>query len=305
MEPITATATPTAQTPAGEPIDKTVLPVTEQNAAPEPKKESTSQDPNKPHKIKVDGKEYFLSTEEALTLAQKGYGADKRFNEAHKIKQSTEQFIHLLKTDPMSILLNPNIGIDFKRLAQDYLKKELDKEMLTPEQRELMEVKEKLKLAEEEKKSLSEKESKERENKLVQHYSAEYEKDIIGALQNSGLPKTRGTVKRMAYYMQKGLEQGVELKAVDVVDLVKSDYIQEHNELYGSTDGDTLLKLFGDPTIKKILEANLKKIKGESSAHVPTSSKPGEGEQKKIPAQSLKLEKDEWRKQLDERVNSL
>lgn len=268
------------------------------------KKDANPDNPEKPYKIKVNGKEYNVSLEEALKLAQKGVGADHRFNEAYKLKQQAEQIIHTLKTDPMSILLNPNLGVDFKKLAQEYLAKEIEREMMSPEQRELYETKEKLRQAEEEKKSLAEKEDQARMSKLVEHYSSEYEKDIQATLQTSGLPKTRGTVKRLAYYMQKGLERGVELKAADVIDLVRADYIQEHNELYGSADGDTLLKLFGDPVLKKLMEANLKKVK---SGGVPTpTAKPKSGDEPAILSTPIKkLDKDEWRRELDDHVARL
>lgn len=260
------------------------------------KKDPDAANLEKPYKIKVNGKEYALTLEEALTLAQKGVGADKKFNEAHKIKTQAEQFIHLLKTDPMAILNNPNIGFDFKKAAQDFLAKEIDLEMMTPEQRELHDLKEKLKASEDDKKKQAETEHQEKMERLVAHYSTEYEKDITSTLQTAGLPKTRGTVKRIAYYMDQGLRRGVPLKAADVVDLVRSDIIQEHNELYGAADGDTLLKMFGDPTIKKLMEANLKRIQGgapvtPTQPSAPASSQPVE-----------KLSKDEWRKQLDAKV---
>ena len=266
------------------------------------KKDAHPDDPGKPYKIKVDGKEYNVSIEEALKLAQKGVGADRKFNEAYKLRQQAEQFIHQLKTDPMSILMNPNLGFNFKQMAQDFLAKEIEKEMMSPEQRELFETKEKIRQLEEEKKGAAEKESEARMQQLVSHYSTEYEKDIQSALQTSGLPKTRGTVKRLAYYMQKGLERGVELKAGDVIDLVRADYIQEHNELYGATDGDTLLKMFGDQTLKKIMEANLKKVKGGDS--LPPTRTKSEGPAI-LSTPTKRMDKDEWREQLDKHVSQL
>jgi len=266
------------------------------------KKDANPENPEKPYTIRVSGKNYNVSLEEALTLAQKGVGADAKFGEATRMRQQAEQVIHLLKTNPMAILNNPNLGLDFKKLAQDFLEKEINREMMTPAERELAEIKEKLAAAENEKKTLAEKESAEREKQLVDHYSAEYEKDIQTTLASSGLPKTRGTVKRLAYYMQKGLERGVELKAGDVVDLVRADYIQEHNELYGNTDGDTLLKMFGDPIIKKLMEANLKRVKG--GGNVPTPSMKT-NPSNVAPSSEQKMDKDEWRKNLDAHVSKL
>jgi len=267
------------------------------------KKETAPADPERPFVFKLEGKEYHLTKDEAERLASKGIGADKKFGEAAKMRQQFEDFVHVLKTDPMSILQNPNLGLDFKRLAQDYLAKEIEKEMMSPEQRELLETKEKIKQMEDEKKKGEEKANQERMQQLVQHYSGEYEKDIQSVLQTSGLPKTRGTVKRLAYYMQKGLERGVELKAGDVIDLVRSDYIQEHNELYGSANGETLLKLFADPVLKKLMEANLKKVKGGDAMSPTLAKKPGTPDILSVPTK--KMDKDEWRAELDRHVNQL
>jgi hypothetical protein len=311
VAPASTTTTPAAPitTEAAEikPVNveagKTETPPEGGKVTGEIKKETNPDNPDKPYKIKVDGKEYNVGLEEALKLAQKGVGADKKFNEAFRLKQQAEQFIHQLKTDPMSILMNPNLGFDFKKMAQDYLAKEIEKEMMTPEQRELYDTKEKLRQIEDEKKQGEEKASQERMQQLVSHYSTEYEKDIQSALQTSGLPKTRGTVKRIAYYMQKGLERGVELKAGDVIDLVRTDYIQEHNELYGSTDGDTLIKMFGDQTLKKLMEANLKKMKGGGNLTPPPTSKKSDPEILSVPTK--KMDKDEWRAELDKHVAGL
>jgi len=311
VAPAAPAATPTAPTEPGSSVKQPVGTETKSPApaapaegkAPEIKKEANPDDPERPFVVKADGKEYHLTKEEAIQLASKGIGADRKFGEAAKMRQQFEDFVHVLKTDPMSILQNPNLGLDFKRLAQDYLAKEIEKEMMSPEQRELLETKEKIKQMEDEKKKGEEKANQDRMQQLVQHYSTEYEKDIQTALQTSGLPKTRGTVKRLAYYMQKGLERGVNLKAGDVIDLVRSDYIQEHNELYGSADGETLLKLFADPVLKKLNEANLKKVKGGDAMSPTLAKKPGTPDILSVPTK--KMDKDEWRAELDRHVNQL
>ena len=302
------TAAPAAPAPAPAAPTSTDAPKLEVVGGDNPpkegevKKEVNPQNPDKPFVIKVDGKEHHLTQDEAVRWAQKGMGADRKFNEAHKIKTQAEQFIHLLKTDPMAILNNQNLGLDFKKLAQDFLAKEIETEMMTPEQKELHETREKLKAAEQEKKQREEEQHQQRTEQLVKHFSSEYEKDITTTLETAGLPKTRGTVKRMAYYMQQGLARGVPLKAADVIDIVRKDYIQEHNELYGAADGDTLLKMFGDPIIKKLMEANLKKMRGgEPPQNPPTPS--GEPQILTVPTQ--KLDKEEWRKSLDKHVASL
>lgn len=261
------------------------------------KKESNPDNPEKPFVIKVDGKEVHLSKEDVIRWAQKGMGVDRKLSEARKKVEVAETFIRLLRENPEAILMNPQImGQErFQKLAQDYLHKQIQKEMMTPEQRELAELKEKLAQEEAAKKELESKTANERMKALTERYNQQYEKDISDTLATSGLPKTRATVKRIAYYLSEGLKRGVELKAADVIDLVRADYTNEIKELYGSLDGDTLAQFLGDENIKKIREAELKKLnpatgRPEVKPAAPVSNEPPK-----------KMTKEEWRAEMDKR----
>lgn len=258
------------------------------------KKEENPVDPAKPYKIKAYGKEMNVSLEELQKLAEKGAGADKKFNDAYRKNQQAEQFFRLLKENPRKVLSDPSIGIDVKKFAEDILMEHINREQMTPEQRELHETKEKMKQYEEEKKAFEKKQADAQMQELVNHHNTAIEKDITTALGSSGLPKTPQTVARMAYYMSEGLKRGVELKASDVTDFVRNDYVQMMNTFFSASDGDALIKLLGDMNVKKINETLIKKM----NPAIPAQQGPVTPVTPVQPKE--KMSRDEWRAHMDQ-----
>lgn len=260
------------------------------------KKEADPANPDKPFTITVRGKEYAMSLEDLKVHASKGIGAESKFQEAHKKTQQVEAFYYTLKNDPMKILNDPNIGVDFQKLAQDFLYEKIQREQMTPEQRELAEAREKLKVAEDEKRANEQKAQQEQMQNLVKHFSESYEKDMTTTLETSGLPKTGHTVKRLAYYLNEGLKNGVQLKCADVVDFVRQDYHRDIGELFSAADGDVVAKFLGEQNIDKLMKARMKQIRGTSDAPavaaVAAADSGGTGE---------RLSKDEWREKMEKK----
>lgn len=277
-----------AKPPAGAPITSAT-------------KEANPDDPTKPFKVVVEGKEYHLSQEEVTRLASKGIGADKKFGEAARIRQQVENFLTTLKEKPMDILMNPKIGLDFKKLAQDFLLKEIEREAMTPEQRELADARKKLQDAEDEKTQNKKQEESATLERLTKEAQVNYEKDIIATLEAEKLPKTRWIVGRIAYYLSEGLKRGVDLGAKDVVPFVRKDVNANIIEMFNVIDGETLAEMLGDGNVKKLNQTLLNKMKN------PGGAKPAGGAAPAKPASapaakpgSDKMSKTEWRKFMDE-----
>jgi hypothetical protein len=187
--------------------------------------------------------------------------SNKKFQEAAKIRKQSEQLINLLKTDPMSVLQHPSLGHDVRKIAEEFLYQRLQEDKMTPAERELMEVKEKLRQKEAEENAVKEAETEKQNATLRAHYEDEYTKDILSTLKVSGLPQTSSTVKKMAYYMYQGLERGVELKASDVVKLVEEDYKRDIQEFITPLDSDRLTNFLSEDLLKKIRSIDLARLK--------------------------------------------
>ena len=212
-------------------------------------------------KLKVKGKEIEVDDAKYQEYAQKGAAATETWQEAARMKREAESFIHKLKNNPMEVLLDPNLGLDFRKIAEEYIWDQIQDEQLSPQEkaardrdREL----EKYKKADEERKGQEEARKKQ---ELHAHYAADYDKQISSALSKSGLPKTTGTVRRMTDYMLHDVRAGISRDPSEYIEQVRQDYISDIQELFGQTDGDTLLKLMGDGTAKKLRESDLKRLK--------------------------------------------
>lgn len=249
----------------------------------------------KKYKVKVDGEELEVDESELLTGYQTRKAADKKFREAAQYRKQAEEFISMLKADPVKVLSHPSIGHDMRKLAEEYLVSQLQEEALSPEQRELKEAKRKLQEYEEQEKRKKQEEEQTQLEKLQSHYAEEYTNKITQALEASTLPKTPMTIKRMAYYLHRGLEMGIPVDVKDAAELVKQDYIEEQKNLFGALDEDTLVTLLDKGVLDKIRKAELKKAK----AVQPTQGQKFVGEGLKEPRTPKKMSKDDWKSNLE------
>lgn len=216
----------------------------------------------------IDGKEIEADEDEVIKGFQRSKAADKRFEDASKMRKQAENFMNLLKrsaNDPKvleEIIAHPSIGGNFKKIAEQYLYNIIQREAMTPEQRELAETKEKLSQFERERQKAEQAEQGRQAGELQAKYTKEYQTDIIKTLDSSGLPKSEFTISRMARYMHMGLTRGVELKAADVIDLVRQDYAADMRALVGSLPAEKLVEVLGEDVAKKIREYDLAKVRG-------------------------------------------
>jgi len=245
-------------------------------------------------KMAINGKETDLDItgiefkdpkleEKLKMLVQKGLGADEKFQHSAKVEVMLQQFIHLLKTDPVKALRHPLIGHDMRKLAEEFLANELEREGMDPEKRAIMEEREKLEADRDELKKQTEDANQKKVEVLREHYSKEYSTDILTTLKTSGLPQSPRTVQRMAHYMYEGLKRGIELKASDVLPIVRQDYIEDIKAIMGGLDEDALYALVGDEIAGKIQKAGISRLKRPGNLVPKEQQPPAGGEPPKPP----------------------
>jgi hypothetical protein len=280
--PVVGKPTPESKTPE-KPIQTAKTDAT--GAIPKPEK----------YKVKVLDKEEEVTLDELRQGYMHGSAANKKMQEAAKIRKESEEFVHRLKTDPMGLLEDPRLGVNAREKAEEYLLKKMEYDAMNPEQKELVESKMKLAKYEAEKKAAEKAKLDAESMELSKKYSEDYQKEIATALNGAGLPKTEHTVRRMAYYMLQGIDKGYNLKAIDVVPLVKEDYQNDIKSLFGELDGETLLGLLGDGVAEKISKHQISKIKTVGKKVAATE----QGQKEDDAPKSKKITKEEWRKKLD------
>ena len=288
-----------AETPqdTGEPTGQLdgINPSFKEKAETEPKEDTAAEKAVAAlKKLKVKGKEIEVDDAQYHSYAQKGAAATQTWEEAAKMRKDAENFVHLLKTDPLKILKDPNLGLDFRKIAEDYLWEQLQDEQMSPEQkaqRDQQRELEKYRKAEQDRRA---KEDGDRQKELHSKYAQDYDKRISAALATSGLPKTTGTVRRMVEYMSHDVKLGLSRDPSDYVDMVREDYMRDIQELFGSTDGDTMLKFLGEEGSKKIRASDLKRLKTTTPTEGHTFV-PGKG---MVKAQHKKLSGQDWERSI-------
>ena len=272
----------------------------EQAAKPAPKVPNV-----KKFKLKVDGKDedfdLDMDDEEGIKRhLQMSRAALKRMDEAATTRKQAESFIRRLQSDPVSVLTDPNLGVDFRAVAEKYILSQIEDEMLSPEQKRVQQAEKIIREREEEVKKATEHREAQEAIQLESHYANEHQKKITEALTGSGLPKTARTVKRMAELMYKNLNMGLNLEPSQLAQMVKEDYQNEMKELFGSSEGDILVKLMGDDVANKIRKHDLAKLR---SGQPSFANRPDR--ESSAPKEPVKqMSKDEWRAYLDKRSRS-
>ncbi len=294
-----AATTPAPAAPEAKPAPK-AEPKAEAKAEP---KEPTAAE-KKIWKLKVDGEEFDFdaSDEEAVKKEiMKARGAGKRFETAAQMRKEAESFYEALKTDPVKVLSDPRFGHDVKKLAEEIVWKQMQDDALTPEQKRSRDIEAELKKFKDAEAASKLTAEQQQAKELQDHYEADYNNKIMSALEAGGVPKTKGTVRRMAYYLQQAITHNLDLTPTDLIAQVRKDYQDEHREMYASAEGDSLMALVGEELAAKIRKADLKRLK---TTQPEEHRRPAGAKQapRKPAAPERKLAGDEWRAELERKL---
>lgn len=253
-------------------------------APPEPKPEPTPEPlplaaEKKVWKLK-DGDEEFefdASDEEAVKREiMKGRAANKRFEQGAAMRKEAEQAFAMLK-DPKTlreILKDPRVGIDVQKMAEEIVWEQIQEQQLTPEQKAQRDMQKKLDEYENRDKTAKQTEAQQRHQAAVAQHEQAYASKIQKALEAGGIPRTESAVARMADYLLRAAEHGIDLSPDELVQQVRQDYMQDVASLLGSVDGDQLMQFLGEENAKKLRAADLKRLQNPTANPFSRAPKP-------------------------------
>lgn len=252
------------------------------------------------HKLKVNGKEMELEEPEVLRRAQLAEAAEQKFQEAAKARREAAQVLEMLKQNPLAVLTK--LGINTREFSEKYLAGELQKEMLTPEQRELMELRDfrsQQEKAQQEAQRVAQEQAQQREFAALQERAAkEYDTKITEVLTQTNLPKTPETVKRVAGLLKNALEKGYELDVPTAVDMVKQGYMGDVQSLLAGLKGEHLVKMLGDSLLKEIRQYDLARIKAKLNPQQDPAAPAAAPVARERSEPSKYMNQDQWIEQL-------
>lgn len=239
-----------------------------------------------------------------LSSYKQGIQFNNKNREASQMKKQVEEAFRKLWEQPKETLkeLAKHDPQRFKKEIEAYLLEELEEEMLDPTEKELRQYKrqiEEITKQQEMEKQLREQQELEA---AEEYYAQTIENEIMDVLQTEDLPKTQASVRRIAFYLHKAAQKGYDLKAKDVVPLVKEDIQNELGSMLGSATPEQLEKLLGADQIKKIRQAEIQKVKTQASQQRSVAS--GNAEPYK-PQTKKVMSTDEFRELAQKRIASL
>lgn len=216
--------------------------------------------------LKVNGRdtEYELDLDNDEQLAkylQKSMAADEKFQEAATIRKQMQEFVKALKSDPLSILSHPEMGINIKELAERVINNEIEDLQKTPEQKRMEELERKLKEREDELNSERDAKQKAELARLEEQAFLELDRDIDDALKTTTLPKSPYVMKRIADALIQANELGyTEAGVKDIMGFVESSIQNELQDMFGKMPEEVIEKLMG-PNLDRVRKAKVAKVK--------------------------------------------
>jgi hypothetical protein len=216
---------------------------------------------------------------EARKLAQKGYGADKIFNEAAQAREEAKamkgqmaQLAKMFKEDPWAVMkafgLDPNVAIKSK------FERDLAESLLDPKDKKIRAYESEL---QHHRRVKAEQEAAQEEQLItakVNEYQNKLMSKIDEALKQSGVPNNATTVGEIGRYLQslhgKTDKNGNEINVFDIpltniVKFINSRYTGSFNESAAGMDEETLLNTIDPKVLKKIMAAQTKRLEASGT----------------------------------------
>ena len=185
--------------------------------------------------------------------------AQKRMQEQAQLQKEVEQFVNEIRKNPRKILTDPSLGVDFKKMVQEYIEEEIENSQKTPEQIENEKIKAELETLRAEKEKEKEEHKAREMERLQQQEMERYNTQIKDALSKTGLPQSPYVTHKVANYMLRALDKGIDVKAEDIVPIVEKEIQEELREMFAVAPEEVIERLVGKDALNRVRKGNLKK----------------------------------------------
>lgn len=233
-------------------------------AAPSPAKKAPTY-----RKFKVGNEEVSLSDEDIARDYGKWKASDQKFREASDARKSVDSFMKALEEDPESVLSDPRLPINKKKLAEKWLLEQIEAELnpADPRDSKLSEAEKRLKEYED-----RDKEAEEAKTKTEHDAVREKRKQAIGdtlhtamqATQLSKHPESAAAVLReMALYMRAAKERGEDPTPDELVAHVHNNRFHQMYTLAHEFEGEELVNFLGEEIVSRLRKHDLARLKAK------------------------------------------
>jgi hypothetical protein len=230
----------------------------------------------------VDGKEIYLTPEQARMYVQKGISFEPKISQLGRLQQETAAFLDTLQNDPGKVIFNEKFGKPEEVLAKilnsakvsDGIKQTIGKwyydniilrEQMSPEQRELADERSKRQELEAWKAQQEQSRVQQENDARTQQALAILKSQIAEAMKDAGVSIDSKIApqmaRRVAQIMQLGMSTGKPITPKEAMEKVKSEILEYQKAYYDVLDEDKLVEQIGKENAEKIRKFYLKKVK--------------------------------------------
>lgn len=232
---------------------------------PTARTEETTEEPGERQiLLNINGEKINKPLSEVIRMAQKNISGDKKLEEAAEARKAVAMMYEKLKNNTWEAIRE--MGKDPEQMATDLLYEKIQKEKMSPEEREAMELRKKVKEYEEKENSLKKIQEEERQNAIIEQNIQQIDMEIAEAIEKSTISRTNLNIKNIARYMAEGLERGIPISAKEAVKLIEEDEREAISQKFAG-DGETLFNTIGEEAFKKMNKYYLNKIGANNSGN--------------------------------------
>jgi len=233
------------------------------------------------HKVKVDGEEFEVTTDELIAGYSRQRAATKRFQEAAQLQGQIKTFVGHLKSgdaDKIASLFG-KLGVDFDRVAETHLTKRLEELSLPPHERGKREVEREREELRRERESWT---NQQREKQIESMVAVEQERltgEMVSAFKAHGVQSTPTLIARVASEIEQATTHGYPMTIQDAVSQVLEDI------RIVARKGNALTQQVGDPKLaSSMVRSEAQRVdaerKREAAQVTQRGAKPRTGEQR-------------------------
>lgn len=266
-----------------------------------PNEQANTQTPPDPNagkqKYVVDGKEMWLTPDQAHAYVQKGLAFDRTTDQLGRLQQEQAALVQALIKNPGQVLSNlaKQHNIPIKNIVDSVLSSDASEEMkdavgewyyhnrvaiekLTPEQRKAMENEKKLSEFERQEKERAEAAIRQENRQRVENATGQLKGFIAEAMKESGLPDNNTPIgaemaRMVADTIRVATARRQAITPKQAIEFVKQRVKAVNTQYFETLEDDALATALGDTIVGKIQKYLLKKAQA-NGAQIPQQNRP-------------------------------
>lgn len=215
-------------------------------------------------KVNLNDKSRLQKAFQMEKAAQEAFQkAAAREKQIAQMEAEMDTFLQILKSDPLKILSNPELGIKLEDLADKVLAQKIEEASKSPEQLELE--KARAKLEEYERKIKEEEDARQlaERQKLEQEAEQHVQEEIISAIEAGALPKSPYIINKMAQLASIAFDNGIDVDFKDLAPIVRKMYARDVKEMMGLMNDEEVEELVSQDRIKSIRNKRIQAARGK------------------------------------------